>query len=116
MFKVIIPFSLIHTDIVEKALFESDINGPLSDLLCFLLTSIFSCIDEEEAEEQELEEKDKQTSASAAAAASGGDDQEIGAEMSYKELLTSATAASQICQINHGKLCVLVYPFDGLQT
>ena len=92
---------------VEKALFESDINGPLSDLLCFLLTSIFSCIDEEEAEEQELEEKDKQGAAAASAgpassAATGGDDPDIGAEMSYKELLTSATAASQICQVNHG--------------
>ena len=92
---------------VEKALFESDINGPLSDLLCFLLTSIFSCIDEEEAEEQELEEKDKQGAAAASAGAAssvaaGADEQDIGAEMSYKELLTSATAASQICQVNHG--------------
>jgi len=42
---------------LQKALLESDINGPLADLLCFFLTSIFNCLEEEE-EEMEVSKQD----------------------------------------------------------
>ena len=79
---------------VEKALFESDINGPLSDLLCFFLSAIFSCIEEEEVEEEEMESESKKADLI--------DDTTEPGELTYKELLSSANAASQTPYLNHG--------------
>lgn len=84
---------------VEKALFESDINGPLSDLLCFFLSAIFNCIEEEEEEEMESEGQQGQSEGKKAELVD--DTAELG-ELTYKELITSATSASQICSLNHG--------------
>ena len=92
---IITVWGVLLVDIVEKALFESDINGPLSDLLCFLLTAIFNCIEEEEVEEEEMEgDSNKKIDRI--------DDTAEPGEVTYKELLHSATAASQIPYLNHG--------------
>lgn len=88
----------VSLDIIERALFETDINGPLSDLLCFFLAAIFACTEEEEEEELEMEKQGASTTSKADII----DETTEPGELTFKELLDSATAASQLCQLTHG--------------
>jgi len=90
-------------EMVEKALFGSDINGPLSDLLCFFLAAIFNCIEEEEMDEEMAEGEGLKGQQEVGKADLLDDTIEPG-EMSYKRLIENATSASQISQLTHGKL------------
>lgn len=91
----------MFVEVLEKALFESDISGPLSDLICFLLSAIFACIEEEEEEEEELmKQEDKDASSRTAGII---DETTEPGELTYKELINNATATSQLCLLTHGQ-------------
>lgn len=106
----------VTLDTMEKALLETDMNGPLTDLLAVFLKAIFSCQDQEDEDvlmEAAVSTDGQIPGVDGAPMDDAEDIDNASGALSHKELMGSAVAAAQVPQLCHGR-SLKEFPLDAL--